>query len=228
MRPSVDAPRQAHLYSILDKIIDFLTYKRSKSHPHAIRPRFGRCHAVLEDGGKVGRIAPAAEFVGFAGEKVDTAGGMLIPGIIDCHSHMATDGGVNESSQSVTAEVRVGDFIDATDVTIYRQLAGGVTSAHILHGSANTIGGQSQLIKLRWGASPEGLKFEGAKPGVKFALGENVTQASSTLPQDERRFPMTPCPHAEARQKCRPAPASPEPLSFPSPPLPSPSGKACR
>ena len=83
---------------------------------------------------------------------VDAAGKHITPGIIDCHSHMATDGGVNEATQAITAEVRIGDFIDADDITIYRQLAGGVTAANILHGSANPIGGQNQVIKLRWGA----------------------------------------------------------------------------
>ncbi len=105
---------------------------------------------------------------------IDCTGLHLSPGIIDCHSHIATDGGVNEASRAVTADVRIGDFIDHSDVTIYRQLAGGVTTANILHGSANPIGGQNQVIKLRWGASPEGLRFADAPPGIKFALGENV------------------------------------------------------
>ncbi|MFM7055698.1 MAG: amidohydrolase family protein [Planctomycetota bacterium] len=120
---------------------------------------------------------------------VDLRGMHLTPGIIDCHSHMATDGGVNEATQSITCEVRVGDFVDATDVTIYRQLAGGVTAANILHGSANCIGGQNQVIKLRWGATGEGLKFTEAPPGVKFALGENVTQANR--PDGGGRFPAS-------------------------------------
>jgi imidazolonepropionase-like amidohydrolase len=82
--------------------------------------------------------------------------------------------GYNEESHSVTAEVRVADIVDPTDIDIYRQLAGGLTVAHVLHGSANTIGGQSQLIKLRWGSDAQGLAFEGATPTIKFALGENV------------------------------------------------------
>ena len=90
---------------------------------------------------------------------IDCRGKFLSPGIIDCHSHMATDGGVNESGRAVTSQVRIGDFIDDTDISVYRQLAGGVTAAHILHGSANPIGGQSQVIKLRWGASPEAMKM---------------------------------------------------------------------
>lgn len=107
-------------------------------------------------------------------EVIDVRGMHITPGLIDCHSHIATDGGVNEASRAVTAEVRVGDFIDHTDIAIYRQLAGGVTTSNILHGSANPIGGQNQVIKLRWGSDPDGLKFASAPPGIKFALGENV------------------------------------------------------
>jgi N-acetylglucosamine-6-phosphate deacetylase len=109
---------------------------------------------------------------------IDAKGKQITPGIIDCHSHMATDGGINESTQAITAEVRIGDFIDAEDITVYRQLAGGVTSANVLHGSANPIGGQNQVIKLRWGAVGEAMKFAEAPPGIKFALGENVKQSN--------------------------------------------------
>ena len=110
--------------------------------------------------------------------QINAKGKHITPGIIDCHSHMATDGGVNESTQAITAEVRIGDFIDATDISIWRQLAGGVTTANILHGSANPIGGQNQVIKLRWGRTPEELKFGEAPQGIKFALGENVKQSN--------------------------------------------------
>jgi len=109
---------------------------------------------------------------------IDCIGKHLTPGIIDCHSHSATDGGVNEGGQSVAAEVRIGDFINPDDMDIYLQLAGGVTADHVLHGSADPIGGQCQLIKLRWGAGPEEMKFEGAIPTIKFALGENVKQSN--------------------------------------------------
>ena len=111
-------------------------------------------------------------------QRINAKGKHITPGIIDCHSHMATDGGVNESTQAITAEVRIGDFIDATDISIYRQLAGGVTTANILHGSANPIGGQNQVIKLRWGKLPDEMKFKEAPPGIKFALGENVKQSN--------------------------------------------------
>ncbi|MDP1563662.1 MAG: amidohydrolase family protein [Pirellulaceae bacterium] len=113
---------------------------------------------------------------------IDGQGRHLSPGLIDCHSHMATDSGVNEGSQSITAEVRIGDFVDCNDITIYRQLAGGLTAANVLHGSANPIGGQNQVIKLRWGAIDEALKFREAPAGIKFALGENVKRSNSTQP----------------------------------------------
>ena len=121
---------------------------------------------------------------------IDVAGMHISPGIIDCHSHIATDGGVNESSQAITAEVRIGDFIDADDISIYRQLAGGVTSSNILHGSANPIGGQNQVLKFRWGAAPEQMKFDEAPPGIKFALGENVKQ-SNWGERYTTRYPQT-------------------------------------
>jgi N-acetylglucosamine-6-phosphate deacetylase len=121
---------------------------------------------------------------------IDCAGRHLAPGIIDCHSHIATDGGVNESGQAITAEVRIGDFIDSNDVNIYRQLAGGVTTANILHGSANPIGGQNQVIKMRWGGLPEEMKFNEAPTGIKFALGENVKQ-SNWGERYTSRYPQT-------------------------------------
>ena len=120
---------------------------------------------------------------------VDATGKHLTAGIIDEHSHIAVLGGVNECSQSVTAEVRIADVIDAEDVEIYRQLSGGVTSSHLLHGSCNTIGGQTQLIKLRWGATPEQMKFSNWDPFIKFALGENVKRSSNS--QGNNRFPDT-------------------------------------
>ena len=96
---------------------------------------------------------------------IDARGKHITPGLIDCHSHMGTDGGVNESGQAVTAEVRIGDFIDNSDINIYRQLAGGLTTSNILHGSANPIGGQNQVIKLRWGDTMEGLRMKQAPAG---------------------------------------------------------------
>lgn len=121
---------------------------------------------------------------------IDGSKFQVSPGLIDCHSHMATDSGVNEGTQAVTAEVRIGDFINAEDVTIYRQLAGGLTAANILHGSANPIGGQNQVIKLRWGKPYEALKFQNAPGGIKFALGENVKQ-SNWSDSPKTRYPQS-------------------------------------
>lgn len=121
---------------------------------------------------------------------IDCQGKHLSPGIIDCHSHMATDGGINEVGQAITAEVRIGDFIDPDDVNIYRQLAGGVTSVNILHGSANPMGGQNQVCKLRWGSTDDGMRFKEAPAGIKFALGENVKQ-SNWGEKFTSRYPQT-------------------------------------
>lgn len=124
---------------------------------------------------------------------VDATGKHIAPGIIDEHSHIAATGGINEGTQAVTSEVRIGDVLDATDINLYRQLAGGVTISHILHGSANPIGGQTYIIKHRWGVTPEQMKYEGAPQFIKFALGENVKQSNS--PQQfgnpNQRFPQT-------------------------------------
>jgi imidazolonepropionase-like amidohydrolase len=109
---------------------------------------------------------------------IDGTGKHVTPGIVDAHSHVAISRNVNEPSSAITAEVRIGDVIDPTDINLYRQLAGGVTTAQLLHGSANPIGGQSAIIKFRWGQSAEAMKFEGAFPTIKFALGENVKQSN--------------------------------------------------
>jgi imidazolonepropionase-like amidohydrolase len=118
-------------------------------------------------------ITPAAGAV-----VIDGRGKHVTAGIIDAHSHMAVAGDVNEAGQAISAEVRIGDVIADDDIDVYRALAGGLTSALILHGSANPIGGQSQIIKMRWGMLPEEMKLEDAVPTIKFALGENVKQAN--------------------------------------------------
>ncbi len=144
---------------------------------------------LLVTGGKITAVGPGLKAPTGAAV-VDGKNLHLTPGIIDCHSHTAISRGVNEGSHAVTCEVRIGDVIDATDIALYRELAGGVTSANILHGSANPIGGQNQVIKFRWGALPEEMKFEGAMPGVKFALGENVKQ-SNWGERFSTRYPQT-------------------------------------
>ena len=121
---------------------------------------------------------------------IDGTGKHVTPGLIDAHSHTAGDGALNEAGQAISAEVRIGDVLDCDDINLYRALAGGLTCAHVLHGSANPIGGQSQLIKLRWGMLPEQMKFEDAPPTIKFALGENVKQ-SNWGEQFTTRYPQT-------------------------------------
>ncbi len=121
---------------------------------------------------------------------IDAAGKHITPGLIDCHSHTAVSDGVNEVNQAITAEVRIGDVIDANDINIYRELAGGLTTANVLHGSANAIGGQNQVIKLRWGMTPEKMKFDNAPQGIKFALGENPKQ-SNWGDNYRTRYPQT-------------------------------------
>lgn len=133
---------------------------------------------------KIGRRLPVQDNA----VVVDGTGKHLTAGIIDEHSHVAISRGGNEFGQESSAEVRIGDVIDCEDSDIYRQLAGGVTSSHILHGSANPIGGQTQLIKLRWGAAPEDMKFANWPGYIKFALGENVKQSSSP---NSTRYPQT-------------------------------------
>lgn len=141
---------------------------------------------VLIKGGKIAQIAQ--NIVSAEAKIIDGTGKYLTAGIIDEHSHIAAFS-INEGSQSVTSEVRIGDNLNPDDINIYRQLSGGVTTSQILHGSANTIGGQSQLIKLRWGADDEGLKFKGADPFIKFALGENVKRTAAVT--GNTRFPDT-------------------------------------
>src|SRR5690606_32513491 len=138
-----------------------------------------------------GKIARVGQVKAMPNAVIIDANGMhLTPGIIDEHSHIAISRGVNEGTLASSAAVRIGDVLNSEDINIYRQLAGGVTTSQILHGSANPIGGQSALIKLRWGADPEGLKFEGADPFIKFALGENVKQ-SNWGPENTVRCPQT-------------------------------------
>ena len=119
---------------------------------------------------------------------IDATGKHITPGIIDAHSHLAISGGTNEGTHAISSETRIKDVINSDDINIYRQLAGGVTAACILHGSANPIGGQYAVIKLRWGSLPDELILHDAQPGIKFALGENVKQANWS---SSNRYPQT-------------------------------------
>ncbi|MCW3083424.1 MAG: amidohydrolase [Bacteroidetes bacterium] len=140
--------------------------------------------------GRIVRIADDINATKMAYAKIIDGTGMhLTAGIIDEHSHIALIS-VNEGTQASSAEVRMGDVINSEDISIYRQLSGGVTMAQLLHGSANPIGGQSAIIKLRWGKSPEQMKFDKAAGFIKFALGENVKQ-SNWGDMNTIRFPQT-------------------------------------
>ena len=113
----------------------------------------------------------------------------LTSGIIDEHTHIGLARGVNEAGTNNSGEVRMSDAIDPDDVNFYRQLAGGVTAAQQLHGSANPVGGQSSMVKFKWGEDPKDMMFPGAKPYIKFALGENVKQ--SNWGNNPNRFPQS-------------------------------------
>ena len=137
---------------------------------------------------KNGKISKIGSNLSASGAKVvDATGKHLTTGIIDEHSHIAA-ASINEGGQNSSAEVTIEDVIDPDDVDIYRNLAGGVTSIQILHGSANPIGGRSAIIKLKWGESAENLINKNAPKFIKFALGENVKQSRS---QNGTRFPRT-------------------------------------
>ena len=132
---------------------------------------------ILFVNGKVDKVAPDISVPMGSALLIDGTGKYVTPGLIDCHSHSAASS-INEGAQAVTAEVRIKDVLFADDVNIYRQLGGGLTTANVLHGSANPIGGQNAVIKLKWGSTPEDLVFKNAPEGIKFALGENVKQAN--------------------------------------------------
>jgi imidazolonepropionase-like amidohydrolase len=146
-----------------------------------------------------GKIAEVGEnvMVPAGATVIDAAGQWVIPGIIDCHSHIAGDGNINEGSVSVSSMVNIKDIINPEDIAIYRALAGGVTTANILHGSANSIGGQTIVLKMRWGSDAQGMIFEGAKPGIKFALGENPKRSGN--PQAGERGPAAPLRYPATR-----------------------------
>jgi len=130
---------------------------------------------VLIEDGKISQIGQNLSDPGNV-EIVDATGMFVMPGIIDAHSHIAGTS-INEGTSQVTAEVSMEDVVNPLDVSIYRALAGGVTSIHLMHGSANVIGGQNETLKLRYGTmNPDDLRFEGAPRTIKFALGENPTR----------------------------------------------------
>jgi imidazolonepropionase-like amidohydrolase len=119
---------------------------------------------------------------------IDAVGRFVMPGILDDHSHMGVDRGINEGSRSVVPEVRIADVIKHDDPAFFTALAGGVTTIHNMHGSANSIGGQNEIIKLKWGRPWEDLVIEEAPITLKLALGENVRRSGST---DPTRYPRS-------------------------------------
>lgn len=145
---------------------------------------------VLVVGGKIKQVSRQNMTAQAGARVIDATGLHLTSGIIDEHSHIAISRGVNEGGQAISAEVSIGDVVNPEDIDIYRQLAGGVTAAQLLHGSANPIGGQSALIKLKWGVNPDQMLIANAPKFIKCALGENVKQANwgdfNTV-----RFPQT-------------------------------------
>jgi imidazolonepropionase-like amidohydrolase len=150
--------------------------------------------SILLQNGKIAQIgekimAPAGATV------IDGSGKYVMPGIIDCHSHIMAEA-INEGTVSVSSMVGIEDVLNPEDVAIYRALAGGVTTANILHGSANSIGGKTIVMKMRWGKDADEMKFEGAMPGIKFALGENPKRAGASAgrggaPGTGGRYPAT-------------------------------------
>jgi imidazolonepropionase-like amidohydrolase len=153
-------------------------------------------HGTIEHGSiliRDGKIAEVGQSIAKpqGAEVIDANGQFVMPGIIDCHSHIAVDGSVNEGSVSVSSMVNIAEVLNPDDIDIYRDLAGGVTVANVLHGSANSIGGQTVVIKLRWGAPASRLPFEGALPGIKFALGENPKRSNFSIRGQEKRYPAT-------------------------------------
>lgn len=140
-----------------------------------------------------GKIAEVGEkvMVPQGAQLIDAGGQYVMPGIIDCHSHITAES-INEGSVSVSSMVRIDDVINPEDVSIYRAMAGGITTANILHGSANAIGGQCTVVKMRWGKDAKSMIFDGAPPVLKIALGENPKRSGTPAIAGARaRYPAT-------------------------------------
>jgi imidazolonepropionase-like amidohydrolase len=144
---------------------------------------------VLRDG-KIAAVGGPNTAIPDGADLVEASGRFVTPGIIDAHSHISADS-INEGGTTVSSMTGIEDVLDPTDINIYRDLAGGLTAANVLHGSANPIGGKNQVIKLRWGKPARGLVFEGAMPGIKFALGENPKDMRQFGQTGPRRYPIT-------------------------------------
>jgi imidazolonepropionase-like amidohydrolase len=149
--------------------------------------------SILIRNGKIAEVGPNVKARDANARIIDASGKWVTPGIIDCHSHTAGEGNVNEDSLSVTSMVRIRDIINPYDPDVYRQLAGGLTTVNILHGSANAIGGQNAVLKLKLGKPVEEWNIAEAPPGIKFALGENPKRSNSQALTGitARRYPAT-------------------------------------
>jgi imidazolonepropionase-like amidohydrolase len=134
-----------------------------------------------------GKIAKIGKGLKTNGKTIDATGKFVMPGIIDAHSHSMLDA-INEGSYSVTSMTRTRDMLNPTDISVYRQLASGVTAANLLHGSANSIGGQNTMVKFKWGHPVEDFVIADALPGIKFAMGENPKRQGGNGPG---RYPRT-------------------------------------
>ncbi len=145
---------------------------------------------ILIRNGKIARIGKNLTAVNGA-RTIDATGKFVTPGIIDAHSHAMMDA-INEGTLSVTSMTRIRDVLNPTDISIYRALAGGVTAANLLHGSANAIGGQNSTVKFKYGKPIEDFVIADAPPGIKFAMGENPKRSSqSAQPGQTLRYPRT-------------------------------------
>ncbi len=144
---------------------------------------------VLLRGGKIAAVGQNLKAAANA-RVIDATGKFVMPGIIDCHSHSMLDA-INELTLSVTSMVRTRDVLNPTDQNLYRELAGGVTTMNLLHGSGNAIGGLNTVVKNKYGRPAEEFVFEGAPPGIKFALGENPKRSNFVIPTQPRRYPAT-------------------------------------
>lgn len=149
--------------------------------------------SILIRNGKIVEVGPNVKARDANARIIDATGKYVTPGIIDCHSHTAVEGNVNEGTLSVTAMVRISDVINPDHPNIYRQLAGGLTTVNVLHGSANSIGGQNAVLKLKLGKPVSEWFIADAPPGIKFALGENPKRSNNQgiTPGVPRRYPAT-------------------------------------
>jgi imidazolonepropionase-like amidohydrolase len=147
--------------------------------------------SILIRNGKIAEVGPNVTASGPNVQVIDATGKYVTPGIIDCHSHTAITGDVNEGTLSVTSMVRIPDVINPYDPDIYRELAGGVTTANVLHGSANAIGGQTVVVKWKLNKPLDQWFIPGAPGGIKFALGENPKRSNFQIPGMDRRYPAT-------------------------------------